>query len=144
MAVVESNLDDATPQVLGFFMFRAMEAGALDVFHTPIQMKKNRPGVLLTVLCAEGDADKFADLMLRHTSAFGVRLSTSARRKLKRRIESVETKYGKVEIKLGLMGGKVIHAAPEYESCRRLALEARVPLQEVYNAALQAARSHKT
>ncbi len=73
MAVLETNLDDINAEILGSFVEQALAAGALDVFHTPIQMKKNRPGVLLTVLCAEADADKFSELILRETSAFGVR-----------------------------------------------------------------------
>ncbi len=82
--MLETNLDDCTGEILGSFVETALAAGALDVFHTPIQMKKNRPGVLLTVLCAEADADKFSELMLRETTAFGVRKTIAERRKLRR------------------------------------------------------------
>ena len=101
IAVLETNLDDINAEILGYFVERALGAGALDVFHTPIQMKKNRPGVLLTVLCAAGDADKFTEMMLRETSAFGVRRSLAERRKLQREIVTVKTDFGEVSVKLG-------------------------------------------
>jgi len=101
-------------------------------------MKKSRPGVLLTVLCAEGDADRFAELMLRETSAFGVRQYPAQRRKLLREFMPVKTSYGEVTVKLGKLDGRVIQTAPEFESCRKLAEQAKVPLKEVYQAAMKA------
>jgi hypothetical protein len=139
IAVLETNLDDIHAEILGHFVEKALAAGALDVFHTPIQMKKNRPGVLLTVLCAGSDADKFSELMLRETSAFGVRRSFTERRKLRRETKAVSTPLGKVTVKLGRLGGKVLHVTPEYESCRRLAEEKGIPLKQVYEAALRQA-----
>jgi uncharacterized protein (TIGR00299 family) protein len=141
IAVLETNLDDINPEILGHFVEQALAAGALDVFHTPIQMKKNRPGVLLTVLCGESEADKFTELMLRETSAFGVRRSTAERRKLIREFASVRTPYGEVNVKLGRLDGKVIQAAPEFESCKKLAAEAKVSLKTIYQAASQALKS---
>jgi pyridinium-3,5-bisthiocarboxylic acid mononucleotide nickel chelatase len=138
VAVLETNLDDISPEILGHFVERALAAGALDVFHTPIQMKKNRPGVLLTVLCPGADADKFTELMLRETSAFGVRRHIAQRRKLQREFEPVTTIYGEVTVKLGKLNGKVVQAAPEFESCQKLAGQAGVPLKQVYEAAMQA------
>jgi len=138
VAVLETNLDDINAEILGGFVEIALAAGALDVFHTPIQMKKNRPGVLLTVLCAETDADKFSEMMLRETTAFGVRRTLAERRKLRREFETVKTRFGGVRVKLGRLNGRVVQAAPEYESCRKLAERARVPLKEVYAAALNA------
>ncbi len=108
IAVLETNLDDCTGEILGAFVETALAAGALDVFHTPIQMKKNRPGVLLTVLCAEADADKFGELMLRETTAFGVRKTIAERRKLRREFAEVKTPFGKVTVKIGKLGGKVV------------------------------------
>jgi uncharacterized protein (DUF111 family) len=140
VAVVETNLDDLTPEMLGGFVERALRAGALDVFHTPIQMKKNRPGILLTVLCDEAAADQFSELILRETSAFGVRRYRAERRKLRREIIEVSTAYGAVKVKLGRLDGQVIQIAPEFESCRALAEAARVPLRQVYDAAARAAR----
>lgn len=138
VAVLETNLDDVSPEVLGHFVEKALAAGALDVFHTPIQMKKNRPGVLLTVLCAEADADPLTALILRETSAFGVRRTSAARRKLQREFVAVNTPFGEVAVKLGKLNGVVVQAAPEYESCRKAAAAAEVPLKEVYAAALKA------
>ena len=141
VAVIETNLDDISPEILGDFVERALAAGALDVFNTPIQMKKNRPGVLVTVLCAEGRADEFCELMLRHTSAFGVRCHLASRRKLRREFVTVDTPHGPIPVKVGKLDDKTVHAAPEFEACRALAAQARVPLNEVYEAAAQAFRS---
>ncbi len=137
IAVLETNLDDINAEILGHFSEQALAAGALDVFHTPIQMKKNRPGVLLTVLCAAGDADKFTELMLRETSAFGVRRSLSERRKLQREFVTVKTSFGDVTVKVGKLNGKVIQAAPEYESCKKIADQSSVTLKAVYDAAIK-------
>jgi uncharacterized protein (TIGR00299 family) protein len=139
VALIETNLDDINAEILGHFVEKAFAEGALDVFHTPIQMKKNRPGVLLTVLCAAAKADRFSELMLRETSAFGVRRYTAERRKLKREMVTVKTTYGDVEVKVGKLDGKVIQIAPEFESCRKLAGQAGVPLKQVYEAAMKAA-----
>jgi len=138
VAVLETNLDDISAEILGGFVEKAFNAGALDVFHTPIQMKKNRPGVLLTVLCAESQADAFTELILRETSAFGVRRSVAERRKLRREIKSVKTRFGEIAVTLGLLNGKVVQAAPEYESCRKAAQRANAPLKTVYSAAVKA------
>jgi hypothetical protein len=138
VAVLETNLDDINAEILGSFVEKTLAAGALDVFHTAIQMKKNRPGVLLTVLCAEGDADRFAELMLRETSTFGVRRYTAQRRKLVRQFATVRTPYGEATVKVGRLDGRVMQAAPEFESCKRLAEQVQVPLKEIYAAALRA------
>ena len=136
--VLETNLDDISSEILGSFMDKALAAGALDVFHTPIQMKKNRPGVLVTVLCAEADADRFSEMLLRETSSFGIRRYAAERRKLRREFISVQTAYGPASVKLGRLDGKVVQAAPEFESCRKLAEQSKVALKEVYEAALRA------
>ena len=138
IAVLETNLDDINAELLGAFVETALAAGALDVFHTPIQMKKNRPGVLLTVLCAEAEADRFTELLLRETTAFGVRRSLCERRKLPREFVTVATPYGEVTVKLGRLAGKVIQAAPEFESCRLAAAKFGVPVKVVYEAAQRA------
>jgi pyridinium-3,5-bisthiocarboxylic acid mononucleotide nickel chelatase len=136
IAVLETNLDDINAEILGAFVEQAFAAGALDVFHTPIQMKKNRPGVLLTVLCAEADADRFSELILRETSAFGVRRHLAERRKLRREFKTVKTPFGDITVKLGKLGGEIVQAAPEFESCRKAAAKAKVPLKKVYEAAI--------
>lgn len=143
IAVLETNLDDISPEILGHFVESALSAGALDVFHTPIQMKKNRPGVLLTVLCAESDADNFTEMILRETSSFGVRRHATERRKLAREMTCVKTPFGEVSVKMGKLDGKVIQAAPEFESCKKLARQAKVPLKLIYEAATKALKTRK-
>jgi uncharacterized protein (TIGR00299 family) protein len=138
IVVLETNLDDINAEILGDFMEKALAAGALDVFHTAIQMKKNRPGVLLTVLCAEADGDKFSEMLMRETSAFGIRRYTTERRKLRRGFVTVQTPQGSVTVKVGKLDGKVLQAAPEFESCKKLADQAGVPIKEIYDAALRA------
>jgi uncharacterized protein (TIGR00299 family) protein len=138
IAVLETNLDDVNPELLGHFVDLAMAAGALDVSQAPVQMKKNRPGVLLCVLCAPGDADKFCELILRETSAFGVRRSLAERRKLRREFVTAKTPHGDVTVKIGRLDGQVVQTAPEFESCKKLAVEKNVPLKAIYEAARKA------
>jgi uncharacterized protein (DUF111 family) len=143
IAVLETNLDDCTGEILGAFVGTTLAAGALDVFHTPIQMKKNRPGVLLTVLCVETDVDRFSEMILRETTAFGVRRTIAERRKLRRKTVQVKTPFGNVTVKIGRLGGKVVQAAPEFESCRKLAEKTKTPLKQIYAAAVQSAKHLK-
>jgi uncharacterized protein (TIGR00299 family) protein len=143
VAVLETNLDDTNSEILGNLVNKALAAGALDVFHTPVQMKKNRPGVLVTVICAEPDADTFSEMLLRETSAFGVRCTTAKRRKLNRQIRTVETAFGDIDVKLGLLNGKIVQVSPEFESCRKAATIHRVALKEIYAAAASAPLSMK-
>lgn len=141
VAVLETNLDDINSEVLGHFVETVLQAGALDVFHTPVQMKKNRPGVLLTVLCREAEADRFTEMMLRQTSAFGVRRTISERRKLQREVISVNTEFGEVTAKIGRLNGQCIQVSPEYESCKALSEKTRVPLKTIYDAVVNAYRN---
>jgi uncharacterized protein (TIGR00299 family) protein len=138
LAVLETNLDDHNPEILGQFMETALAAGALDVFYTPIQMKKNRSGVMLTVLCGETEADKFSEMILRETTAFGVRRTVAERRKLRREFAEVRTPFGKITVKLGKINGTTIHATPEFESCKKQAARAKIPIKMVYEAANRA------
>ena len=140
IAVLETNLDDVSGEILGHFVETALAAGALDVFHTPIQMKKNRPGVLLAVLCAEADADRFSEMILRETSAFGVRRTVAERRKLRREFIEVKTPFGSVAVKIGRLNGKVVQIAPEFESCNKRAAQAKVPLKQIHEAAIKAVK----
>jgi len=143
VAVLETNLDDCTGEIIGAFGETALTAGALDVFLTPVQMKKNRPGVLLTVLCTEADADKFSEMILRETTAFGVRKTLAERRKLRREFTEVATPSGKVTVKIGRLGGKVVQAAPEFESAKKLAVQAGVPVKQIFEAAAKGAKALK-
>ena len=132
---LETNLDDCPPEILGAAMEKLLAAGALDVWFTPIQMKKHRPAVMLSVLCEETATDALADMIFRETTAFGLRRDSVTRLKLERRFETVATEFGEVTVKLGLKGGDVVQVAPEYESCRAVAEQARQPLRTIYDAA---------
>ena len=134
IAVIETNLDDISGEILGSFVETALAAGALDVFHAPVQMKKNRPGVVLTVLCAEADADRFSEMILRGTTAFGVRRTIAERRKLRREFTTAKTQFGSVKVKLGKLNGDVVQASPEFESCRKLAAERKMPVKLIYES----------
>lgn len=137
ITVLEANIDDLNPQVFGYVMDRLFEEGALDVFGMPVQMKKNRPGTLLTVLCKPEDAEKLTELIFAETTTLGVRRREEARQTLARRWENVRTQWGEVRIKIASMNGTVTNYAPEYEDCRRLAAEHRVPLKMVMQEASQ-------
>jgi uncharacterized protein (DUF111 family) len=135
---LETNLDDSSPEILGATMDKLLAAGALDVWFTPIQMKKNRPGVLLSVLCEADRTEPLADIIFRETSAFGLRTGQVVRLKLERRFAKVATPFGEVTIKLGLKAGKVVQVAPEFESCRAISEQSGHPLRAVYEAATRA------
>jgi uncharacterized protein (TIGR00299 family) protein len=135
VTVLEANLDDLNPQVFGYVMDRLLEEGARDVFGMPVQMKKNRPGTLLTVLCRPEDADKLMRLIFSETTTLGVRRREEARQILARRWENVRTQWGEVRIKIASMNGSVTNYSPEYEDCRKIAAERHVPLKAVINEA---------
>lgn len=137
IAVIEANLDDMNPQIYGYFLERALAGGALDVYTTPVQMKKNRPGTLLTVLCRPADANPLISLIFAETTTFGVRTYRAQRRTLPRESVNVHTAYGDVRIKLSRVNGRILHVAPEFEDCRKLAVEKNVPLQRVLSEALR-------
>jgi len=133
---IQTNLDDASAEELGYAMERLLEAGALDVAFSPLQMKKNRPGVLVRVLARPEDADRLAALVLEHTSALGVRLQAMQRLIARRSERRVRTPWGEVRVKIKHLGEREF-VSPEYEDCARLAREANIPLRMVYDAALR-------
>ncbi len=137
IAVLEANLDDLSPQVLGYAMERLLTEGALDVFTTPVQMKKSRPGVILTVLSKTEDADRLSKLIFAETTTLGIRRRDERRQLLIRRWQTVETSWGPVRMKVANMNGSVSNYAPEYEDCRKLAKEKQVPLRSVMQEAIQ-------
>src|SRR5579862_4404425 len=137
ISVIEANLDDMNPQIYGYFSEKAFAAGALDVYTTPVQMKKNRPGTLLTVLCKPSDTNMLTSLIFAETTTFGARTYTAQRRTLPRESVNVHTQFGDVRIKLSRVNGRIRHVAPEYEDCRKLAAERNVPLQQVIQEALR-------
>jgi uncharacterized protein (TIGR00299 family) protein len=129
--VLETNLDDMNPQLLGNFVDRAFEAGALDVFFTPVQMKKNRPGQLVTVLCSLEKSDSLTDLIFRETTTLGVRRSNVQRRTLCRESIAVETKLGRASVKIARLNGQILNAVPEYDDCEKIAATHSMPLKQV-------------
>ena len=137
LSVLEANLDDLNPQVFGYVMDRLFEEGALDAFGIPVQMKKNRPGMLLTVLCRPEDSAKLTKIIFSETTTLGVRQREEERRALQRKWVSVSTRWGEVRMKIASMNGAITNYAPEYEDCRRIAAEQHVPLKTVMQEALQ-------
>jgi len=137
--VIETNIDDMSPQVFGHVMGRLFSAGALDVYFTSIQMKKNRPGTMLSVIARRTDETALAQLILRETSTFGVRVHPISRYEADRAIQPIQTEYGEVAVKVKILDGAKIQAAPEYEDCARLAAQLNIPVIQVYQAALLAA-----
>ena len=138
ITVIEASLDDLNPQVYAYFAECALAAGALDVTSAPLQMKKGRPGQLITVLAPPGRADALVELFFRETTTIGVRAWEARRRVLAREMVRVETPYGAVAVKVSRLDGRILNAAPEFEDCRRLALESGAPLKQVLAAAAAA------
>jgi uncharacterized protein (TIGR00299 family) protein len=131
VTVIEANLDDMNPQIYGYFVEQALAAGALDVFSTPVQMKKNRPGILVTLMCESASVNKLIDLIFRETTTIGVRTHEVRRRTLEREIVPVATPLGEVRMKVSRMNGTMLNATPEYEDCRQIAAQKGVPLKQV-------------
>jgi uncharacterized protein (TIGR00299 family) protein len=135
IVVLEANLDDMNPQIYGYFAQCAFNAGALDVFSTPVQMKKNRPGLSITVICKPAAAEELAEVIFRETTTLGVRKSIVRRQILQREIVDVETSLGTVRVKVGHMNGRVLNTSPEYEDCKLIAETRGVPLKDVLTEA---------
>ena len=135
--VLEANLDDMNPQIYGYLLEKALAAGALDVFTTPVQMKKNRPGMLVTILCKPDDETKFHEMFFAETTTLGVRAYTAERRVLARQWDTVHTAFGDVRIKVARLNGHIRQASPEFEDCRKLAEAQNVPLQRVMDDAMR-------
>ncbi len=142
LVVLETNIDDLNPETYDYVMGRLFAAGALDVFLAPIQMKKNRPATLLSVICWPSAAAVLSEILFSETSTLGIRRYEVMRQALPRRSQTVETTYGSVRVKVAHWGDGQAKAAPEYEDCRKLAAQHNIPLREVYLAAAQAARSN--
>ena len=143
VSIIEANLDDMSPQLYGYLVEQALAAGALDVTCSSVQMKKNRPGLQVTILTTPEKADALAQLVFEQTTTIGLRIYEARRKVLEREHVEVETPYGKVRIKVAKREGKVVNAAPEYEDCQKLATEKSVPLKEVILAAQAAYRQVK-
>ncbi len=139
VTVIEANIDDLSPQVFGYLMEKVLAAGALDVFFTPVQMKKNRPGVLVTLLCKPEDRIRMSDLIFSETTTLGVRYRDEQREILRREHLTVETEFGSIKMKIArAQDGRLVNYAPEFEDCRAAAELHQVPIRQVQLAALQA------
>ena len=137
-AVVETNIDDMTPQIYDYLIERLLEQGVMDIFLTHAQMKKNRPGTLVTVVCKPEMIPQVSDFLMHETTTIGLRWRIENRIKAGRTIKEVSIPYGKVGIKVAVKGDQITNMAPEYEDCKRLALEKKVPLKDVIAAAKSA------
>jgi uncharacterized protein (DUF111 family) len=136
--MIETNMDDISPQILGHVMDRAFDLGALDCYFTAVQMKKNRPGVLLSILCRDEQRASLNELLFSETTTLGLRAYEVERRALERRIVTVETQYGPIDVKVAQLNGHIVKEMPEYEQCRQAARTANVPLRVVEEAARDA------
>ncbi len=135
VSVIEANVDDMNPQLFGYVLEQALAAGALDVTCTSAQMKKNRPGLTISILCEPEKSDALSQLLFEQTTTIGVRIHEARRKVLDREQVTVETAYGSVRVKVARRNGVVMNAAPEFDDCQRLATEKSVPLKQVINAA---------
>lgn len=136
MKVIETNIDDMSGELLGFLMGQLLEHNALDVWYTPIYMKKNRPGIKISVLCYPRDQDRLEDILLKETTTLGVRSYSTFRKALQRQWIKVNTRYGDIRIKVAY-GEGICKASPEYEDCRLASATYGVPLKEIYDEAMR-------
>ncbi|MBI5885897.1 MAG: nickel pincer cofactor biosynthesis protein LarC [Deltaproteobacteria bacterium] len=144
VSILETNIDDMPAQMLGYLMDRLLEAGALDVYYTPIQMKKGRPAVLLTVITDEARKEDLLGITFAESTSIGVRVSSVERRCLERKIIKVKTAYGTVRVKVASKNGRTVNIQPEYEDCRAIAAKKGLPLKKVMDAAKAAASTADT
>jgi pyridinium-3,5-bisthiocarboxylic acid mononucleotide nickel chelatase len=144
LLMIETNIDDVSPQIIGHVMDRAFKLGALDCYFTAVQMKKNRPGVLLSVLCDKGSKESIMQLLFKETTTLGVRSFEVDRRALARSIVRVETQYGPIDVKVGHLNGQVVNEMPEFEQCRSAAARAGVPVKVVEDAVRVALANSKS
>jgi len=133
--LIECNIDDMNPEFYEYVISQLISAGALDCWIQPILMKKGRQGTLLSALCNNADNDKMSKIIFDETTTLGVRIRSVERQKLRREIKTVKTKYGEVRVKYGFLKNRMTSAQPEYEDCRKLAEQLKIPLQTIYNEA---------
>lgn len=134
LILLETNLDDISPQILGFVMDKAFELGALDCWFTPIQMKKNRPATMISILCEPKDRSKLTELLYLETTTLGIRVREVERECLERKFIKISTQFGEIDVKIGVFNGKQVNAMPEFEQLKKIAVEQNVPLKEVKKA----------
>lgn len=137
LVLLETNLDDVSAQVLGFVMDRAFELGALDCWFTPIQMKKNRPATMLSILCDTENRQSLTELLYVETTTLGVRVRQIERECLERKFVKVETQFGEIDVKIGIFNGKQVNAMPEFDQLKKIAVEQNIPLKELKEIVLR-------
>ena len=138
VVVIEADIDDMNPQIFGVLIDQLLGAGALDVFYTPIQMKKNRPGTLLSIVAPPDAREKLTSMVFRETTTIGLRYSEMERECLDRETTTVQTRFGDVRIKIARRNGEMLNASPEFDDCARLAAEQGAPVKDVQAAAMKA------
>lgn len=142
MTLIETNIDDMNPEIFEYVMQRLLEAGAADVYLTPVYMKKNRPGVVISVLAHNNDVHRLTNILLTETTTLGVRFFEFQRRCLERETLDVNTPFGEITVKVGRRGEAIVNIAPEYDDCRAAAARYQIPIHQVYNAAHRAAEAY--
>jgi hypothetical protein len=141
LTLIETNIDDVSPQILGYVMERAFELGALDCWFTAIQMKKNRPATLVSILCENERIDALTGLLYAETTTIGVRIAEVTRECLQREIKKVPTRFGEIDVKLARLNGETVNAKPEFDQLREIAERENLPLCEVESEAAKAVKS---
>lgn len=131
--MLETNIDDMNPEFYQYIEGKLFKKGALDVFMTPIIMKKQRPGVMLSVLCNKKDADMMKDIIFKESTTFGIRQIRLQRERLKRDFATIHTEYGDIRVKNGYLNGQLIKSVPEYEDVKRAAEKSGMPIKDIYN-----------
>ncbi|MBA7549140.1 Pyridinium-3,5-bisthiocarboxylic acid mononucleotide nickel insertion protein [subsurface metagenome] len=138
--LIESNIDDMNPEFYDYIMEKLFSKGALDVFLTPIQMKKNRPAHMLSIIVYEQNLKEILEVLFSESTTLGVRIREVKRLRLVQQNFITDTKYGKIRVKVGMFKGKIKNIAPEYEDCKKMAKQHKVPLKEVYDEAMKVIR----
>jgi uncharacterized protein (DUF111 family) len=139
VVLLETNVDDMSPQVAGFIMDQALQLGALDCYFTPVQMKKNRPGLLISVVCKPADSRSLTEMLISETTTLGVRFQELSRTAMQREVVRVKTVYGEIDVKVARYGDSIVKVMPEFEHCREAAVRHNVALREVTRVATGAA-----
>jgi pyridinium-3,5-bisthiocarboxylic acid mononucleotide nickel chelatase len=137
LIVLETSLDDVSPQVLGFLMERSLELGALDCWFTPVQMKKNRPGTLVSILCRASERMRLSNLLYRETTTIGIREREVVRESLHREVRKVSTMYGTIGVKTAYLNGEAVNVMPEYDDVASAATDHGVPFTTVWRRPYQ-------
>lgn len=141
--MLETNIDDMPGEHFGYLLEKTLEAGALDGYITPVQMKKSRPGTLISIIVDDVHLSKIERIMFEQSTTFGIRKYRASRKKLQRKLVDVETEFGMIKVKIGMMNGSIKNITPEHEDCRKIAEERGIPLKRIYNTAMSAAQSIK-